>query len=132
MAFIGHVCNKCFTSFGVTIGVTDACPACKHPIVLEEMAFISRHKPTDAQVILAFEKGFQLVHVGDADAFTVSPGWVHDKGPFGAVAVVHPAAALRLCEVFEVGIFENANRAPEGEPVRFEAVALHMFNLVRI
>ena len=99
---------------------------------LIEMAFISRHKPTDDQITLAAKKGYKLIHVGDTDAFTVSHGWVHDKGSYGAVAVVHPAAALRLCHAFVVGVFENANRAPEGKPVRFEAVALHIYDLVQI
>ena len=103
----------------------------KKEICLTEMAFISRHVPTAAQIQMAADEGFKLIHVGDADAFTVSPGWVHEKGPFGAVCVVHPAAALRLATVFEVGVFENANRAPEGERPQFEPVKLHIFDLIR-
>lgn len=93
------------------------------------MAFISRHKPTGRQVELAREQGFELLHVGDADAFRVGPGFVHEAGPFEAVAVVHPAAALRLCGEFIVGVFENANRAKDGERPQFEAVALHVWDL---
>jgi len=92
------------------------------------MAFISRHTPNKKQVELAKEKGFDLIHVGDADAFSVGPGFVHDKGAFEAVAVVHPAAALNLIPHFIVGVFENANRASEGQPPKFEAVALHIWH----
>lgn len=91
------------------------------------MAFISRHTPTQQQIELAAKEGFELVHIGDADAFKVGPGFVHDKGPFEAVAVVHPAAALRLIPHFMVGVFENASRSPEGQPPKFEAVALHVW-----
>lgn len=95
-----------------------------------KMAFISRHTPTHRQHELAAEQGYELLHVGDCDAFSVDPGFVHEKGQFEAVAVVHPAAALRLAPSFFVGVFENANRAPEEQPPRFEAVALHIFNLI--
>ena len=94
-----------------------------------KMAFISRHEPTPRQLELALDQGLELVHIGDADAFTVSPSLVYNFGPFEAVAVVHPAAALRLAPHFIVGVFENANRASVGEKPQFEAVALHLFNL---
>lgn len=61
---------------------------------------------------------------------TVGPEFVHGAGAFEAVAVVHPAAALRLAPDFFVGVFQNANRAPVGQPPQFEAVALHVFNLM--
>lgn len=93
-------------------------------------AFISRHAPTPGQVAMAENQGIVLVPVGDMDAFTVSPGDVDALGAFDGVIVVHPAAALRLASTFLVGVFENANRAPEGERPTFEAVALHIFNLV--
>lgn len=94
-----------------------------------KFAFISRHLPTEGQVKLAADQDIELVHVGDADAFTVSPGLVDDHGAFEGVVVVHPAAALRLSGSFLVGVFENANRAPEGEKPTFEAVALHLYDL---
>lgn len=98
------------------------------------LAFISRHAPTAEQVALAEEQGFTLRYVGDADAFTVGNGFVHQKAAdmdvvFEGVVVVHPAAALRLCSEFLVGVFENANRAPEGAPPQFSAKALHIFDL---
>ena len=95
-----------------------------------KMAFISRHVPTQRQYELAREQGFELLHIGDYDAFSVDSGFVHAAGPFEAVAVVHPAAALRLAPSFFVGVFENANRAPEGAPPKFEAVALHVYDLI--
>lgn len=94
-----------------------------------KLAFISRHEPTKSQHELAKDQGYALVHVGDADAFTVSADFVHHAGPFEGVVVVHPAAALRLAPQFLVGVFENANRAPVGEPPRFEAASFHVFDL---
>lgn len=98
-------------------------------------AFISRHKPTQEQVQLSNEKGITLYPIGDTDAFTVNNLFVHDAAvrlgvTFEGVIVVHPAAALRLCSEFVVGIFENANRAPLGAPPQFSAKALHIYNLV--
>lgn len=97
-------------------------------------AFISRHQPTAEQHALAAEKGITLIHVGDADAFTVDNSFVYENAarldvPFGGVIVVHPAAALRLCSEFLVGVYENANRAPEGAPPQFAAKALHVYDM---
>ena len=97
-------------------------------------AFISRHKPTQDQVQLAAEQGIVLHSIGDVDAFTVTPAWVEANAPetieeFKGVVVVHPAAALRLCDDYLIGIFENANRAPEGAPPQFSAKALHIYDL---
>jgi len=94
-----------------------------------KFAFISRHNPTDSQIALAAEQDIELVHIGDHDAFTVSPGFVDAAGNFEGVVVVHPAAALRLTSDFVVGVFENANRAPVGERPQFEAQALHLYDL---
>ena len=94
-----------------------------------KFAFISRHAPTIEQIALATDQGITMIHVGDTDAFTVTPAFVYDAGAFEGVIVVHPAAALRLCSEFLVGVFENANRAAPGEPVKFSALALHLFDL---
>jgi hypothetical protein len=98
------------------------------------MAFISRHAPTSGQHALAAECGVALFHVGDSDAFTVGNSFVHEAAArlevtFEGVVVVHPAAALRLCSEFLVGVFENANRAPAGQPPQFEAKALHVYDM---
>lgn len=97
-------------------------------------AFISRHVPTQGQIDLAAAQGVTLITTGDMDAFNVDLQTVHDLGidngtPFAGVVVVHPAAALRLCSDFLVGVFENANRAEVGQPPKFEAVSLHVYNL---
>ena len=90
------------------------------------MAFISRHKPTLHQEKLAKKQGFNLVHIGDTDGFSVTPDFIHKKmAGCKAVAVVHPAAALNLAPHFTIGVFENSNRAPEGEAPQFVAAALH-------
>jgi hypothetical protein len=96
---------------------------------MQKFAFISRHVPTASQHALAADEGIELTHIGDADAFTVGPGFVDGAGAFEGVVVVHPAAALRLASSFVVGVFENANRAPEGEKPQFEAQALHLYDM---
>jgi hypothetical protein len=94
-----------------------------------KFAFITRHAATEDQVRLAEEQGITLTPIGDVDAFTVSPSFVYHAGPFEGVIVVHPAAAMRLCGEFIVGVFENANRAPEGEKPQFAAKALHIYDM---
>jgi hypothetical protein len=90
---------------------------------MKRFAFITRHQPTREQVALAFDQGIKLVPVGDRDAFSVSP---HDFAEFDGVVVVHPAAALRLLPM-KIGVFENGNRAKEGEKPEFFAKAIHLF-----
>jgi hypothetical protein len=114
-----------------------------------QYAFISRHEPTLSQWQMAARKGIDLVWVGDLDGFTVTKQEVidaydkkceeyRDTSPNGqdyaygwpevtGVVVVHAAAALRLAPHFWVGVFENGNRAPEGEKPSFEPVALHFY-----
>jgi hypothetical protein len=93
------------------------------------MAFISRHAPTEGQLALAAEKKYDLIHVPDVDAFT------GDLNPivaeYQAFCVVNPALACRLIThaVGGLGVFENANRAPEGAKPTFEAVALHIYRI---
>lgn len=95
-----------------------------------KFAFISRHISTTGQQALAADQGITLVQIGDRDAFTVNVTEItnHPDGPFDGVVVVHPAAAMRLCGKFLIGVFENANRAPEGEKPSFEAVAFHIYD----
>ena len=94
-----------------------------------KFAFISRHEPTPEQHMLAAEHGIILTPVGDADAFTVTPGWVYDKDRFEGVIVVHPAAALRLCSEFIIGVFENSSRPGPDDKPQFFAKALHLYDL---
>jgi hypothetical protein len=97
---------------------------------MKKMAFVTRHAPTEGQIKLAAKAGFELIGVGDCDAFT---GQLPQG--FDAVAVVHAAAALRLLNGADgqvgavVAVFENGNRAPEGAKPQFEAVALHVYSV---
>lgn len=100
----------------------------------QNFAFISRHAPTAEQAVLAIEQGIALYPIGDADAFTVDNGFVHEAAArlnitFEGVVVVHPAAALRLAPEFLVGVFENANRVEPGQPPQFVARSFHVFDL---
>jgi len=93
-------------------------------------AFISRHKPTVEQLLIALGEGIELIHIGDTDAFSVTPEFVNSKGyHFVGAVVVHPSAALRLCKHFRIGIFENEFRTPAGQPQQFAAKALHIYDL---
>jgi hypothetical protein len=94
---------------------------------MKRFAFISRHLPTQEQIDLAIAKSIELVHVGDMDAFN----WEMEKnrvlGHYDGVIVVHAWLALQCANRFDyVGVFENANRAPEGEKPSFYAKALHV------
>lgn len=101
---------------------------------MKNFAFISRHIPTEDQINLAESQGIRLITIGDMNAFTIDTNSIMELGvenetPFDGVIVVHPAAALRLAGDFLVGVFENSNRAPVGQPPQFEAVSLHIFDL---
>lgn len=96
---------------------------------MAKFAFISRHAPAPSQIEMAKAQGIDLEHVGDADAFNVSCAFVYEKGDYEGVVVVHPAAAMKLCQDFLIGVFENATRPPvDGKP-QFEAKELHVFDL---
>jgi len=95
----------------------------------KKFAFISRHQPTDEQRAIAANKGIELVVVGDADGFSFTHPWVDDKGDFEGVVVFDPGAALSLAPYFVVGVFENSNRAPEGQPPIFIPKELHLYDL---
>lgn len=93
-----------------------------------KFAFISRHVPTQTQIDLAAQKGIELVHVGDRDAFSVSRQ--EFRGLYDGAIVVHPVMALRLLsEVFDIGVFNNVNRAPVGEKPQFETTDLVLFKI---
>jgi hypothetical protein len=96
---------------------------------MKRFAFISRHTPTESQFALAQAQDIELFPIGDLDAFFVCPCSVDYYGDFDGVIVDHPAAALRLCSSYLIGVYESANRAPEGEKYTFEAVELHIFDM---
>lgn len=104
----------------------------------KRMAFVSRHEPTPEQIALAKKDGYELVHVGDMDAFD------HDldnqlcklivEGGYAAVACVHAMIAIRVLSFgtgysnprVRVAIFENAQRPSEGGKPTFYAKAMHV------
>lgn len=99
---------------------------------MQHFAVVSRHTPSTEQQLLAEEQGVTLTHIGDADAFTVTPDVVEAAGlarhiAFDGVVVVHPAAALRLNGDYAIGVFENADRAEVGEKPRFVACTFHVY-----
>lgn len=91
----------------------------------KKFAFISRHVPTAGQVELAARASVELVHVGDRDGFTVDPT---EFDGFDGVVAVHLAAGLNCFgRGLAVGVFNNVNRAPVGQPPQFHATALHIY-----
>lgn len=96
---------------------------------MNKIAFISRHTPTQEQEAMANAEGFTLEHIGDADAFSLSPCFVYQHGAYEYVCVVHPAAALRLAGDFVVAIFENGQRSEEGGKLAFFPKALHFYDI---
>lgn len=91
------------------------------------MAFVSRHAPTARQMELAREAGFELIAVGDVDAAAddLRAAILSAAGGADAVACVHPLIALDALQLgYLVGVYLNANRAPEGQPPVFEASRL--------
>lgn len=82
---------------------------------MRKFAFVSRHSMQDKQVELARESGIELVQCSDEDAFAFPAQKFLDQGYVGVV-VVHPQAALTAFTAgLAVGVFNNVNRAPEGE-----------------
>lgn len=93
-----------------------------------KFAFISRHEPTAEQRAMAADCDIELVSIGDRDAFSVTPADIEQAGDFDGVVVVHPAAAMRLAGQYQIGVFENANRAAPGERPTFTAIALWLYD----
>lgn len=88
-------------------------------------AFISRHKPTPEQIEQAKAVGVEIVHVGDADAFNFS---LANLAGYEGIVCVHPVIAMKaMCSGYEIGIFENANRAPEGAKPEFYSKSFHRY-----
>ncbi len=109
------------------IGTAQAeyCPVCG--VGLPEMVFATRHTPTRAQIALAIKAGYYLIAAGDIDAFDEEAFSALTAAHPGAVAVacVHPLVGLRAHMAgLSVGVYKNANRAPEGAKPSFEAVGL--------
>jgi hypothetical protein len=95
---------------------------------MKQFAFVTRHAPTPEQIELAAAQNIELVPVGDVDAFgdLSELQLTLQNGCFVGVVVVHPWLALALAPDYTIGVFENANRAAEGEKPSFYAKALHL------
>lgn len=99
--------------------------------------FVSRHEPTDDQHRLV---NGNLVKVDDINAFDKNAvnelvRKASEENVDGFI-VVNPALALNIAaaaferkEFTVIGVFENANRAPEGQKPTFEAKALHWWSV---
>ena len=101
---------------------------------MRRMIFISRHKPTEGQEILATLFGFELIHVGDVDAFNTEAvlALIKANDPEGGAAVccVHPAVAVTAIQAQRTfGFFENAQRSEEGGKQTFYAKMLHIYSV---
>ena len=100
---------------------------------MKKFLFCSRHAITAEQEQLAEKAGITLHQGIDLDAFSPNHELIKAvcaQGQFEGVIVVHPALALKLSTAYQVGVFENANRAEEGCPPSFQAVGLEIFDLV--
>ena len=100
----------------------------------KRMLFISRHKPTEGQEILATLFNYELIHVGDVDAFNPEAvlALIRANDPEGSAAIccVHPAVAITAIRAQRTfGFFENGQRAEEGKPTQFFAKMLHVYSV---
>jgi len=99
--------------------------------------FVSRHEPTIDQHRLV---NGNLVKVDDINAFDKNAinelvRKASEENVDGFI-VVNPALALNIAatafereEFTTIGVFENANRAPEGQKPTFEAKTLHWWSV---
>jgi len=100
---------------------------------MKNFLFCSRHSITPEQFALAAKAGITLHQGTDLDAFEENHYLIKqvcDQGVFEGVVVVHTSLGLKLSTAYEIGVFENQNRAPEGSPPSFKAIGLEVFDLV--
>jgi hypothetical protein len=102
---------------------------------MSTMNLISRHEPTPEQIRLAEGAGYELVHVGDVDAFDHDAIMeLFNRCDGITFAVAHAGLAMQLamlalaCDI-EIAIFRNSNRAPEGERPTFAADRLDVYRI---
>jgi hypothetical protein len=100
---------------------------------IQNMLFVTRHEPTPEQEQIAADKGFNLIHVGDVNAFdprleSIIGGFLREHNA-EVVCCVHPMVAVVALDAGAKGIaiFENAMRAKEGEKPTFVPSALHVY-----
>lgn len=101
---------------------------------MKKLFFVTRHLPTIGQIDLAAKYEYEIECVGDIDAFgddeKLDNLIIRANECGGSIAVVHPALALRVKAGLmngHVAVFENSNRAPEGERPEFYAKGLHFY-----
>jgi hypothetical protein len=102
---------------------------------MKTILFVSRHTPSPAQIQMASDVGYNIVPVGDFNAFAPAGEFekflnekrleqtkLDNTGVFGIeqrdviVCVVHPALALRAsAEGYTVVIFQSEIRTVEGQ-----------------
>lgn len=90
---------------------------------MKRYAFVSRHVPTYSQIEVAKQKGVEIVHVGDRDAWNTD--WTQfEKDGFHGIIVVHPWSALQAYNqtTLDVGVFNNVKR----ETGEFETTELYV------
>ncbi|MEZ8733870.1 hypothetical protein [Vibrio sp. 10N.239.312.D08] len=80
------------------------------------------------QIAIALEQDYEMIPIGELNAFSITPSDIEEIGEFDAVCVEHAAMALNLIKRYEVCVFEQENIAPEGEPLTLKAKELHTFN----
>jgi hypothetical protein len=100
---------------------------------MQKMLFVTRHEPTPEQCAIAADKGFELVHVGDVNAFDprllpILKGMLREHNA-EVVCCVHPMVAVVALDAGAkaIAIFENSNRAAPGEKPSFAPSALHVY-----
>jgi hypothetical protein len=89
---------------------------------MKRLAFISRHAPTQEQIEIAAMWGFEIIHVGDVDAFDSKLHYLVEEkiGDCHAVAAVHPNVCLMAHMLGHfVWVFQNSQRAAEGGKPQF-------------
>jgi hypothetical protein len=91
--------------------------------------FISRHEPTLEQEYMLKGIGINITHMGDVDAFHGDLIFSIDGRQMDGVIVVHPVLAMRYRKAgITVGVFENINRAKEGDKPSFGVGGVMLFS----
>ena len=87
--------------------------------------FVSRHQPNADQYALCNKAGYELIHVGDLDVFSEDfendlDVLINVEHNAELIIGVHPMVLLVASAYGDkVGMFNNVNRAPEGEKPSF-------------
>lgn len=100
------------------------------PLDLKPIAFISRHIATDEQHSLTRNAGFELIHVGDMDAFHCTDEQIIETlKNYNFASVVNVGLVLRIRSLrpnIRFCVFENEQRS-SGSVFQFRAKAIHWY-----